>query len=72
LYGRLVHAVEMAGDKVRCYRILAPTEWNFHPEGAPAHGLAWIAATGGEDCAMVARLFVTAVDPCPDADVRIH
>ena len=70
--GRLVHAVEMEGDKVRCYRILAPTEWNFHPEGAAAHGLAQIAATGGGDCANLARLFVTAVDPCVGADVRVH
>ncbi len=70
--GRLVHAVEMEGDKVGRYRILAPTEWNFHPEGAAAHGLARIAATGGGDCASLARLFVTAVDPCVGADVRVH
>jgi coenzyme F420-reducing hydrogenase alpha subunit len=70
--GRLVHAVEMAGDTVRCYRILAPTEWNFHPEGAAAHGLTKIAATGGPDLVTLARLFVTAVDPCVGADVRVH
>ena len=70
--GRLVHAVEMAGDTVRRYRILAPTEWNFHPEGAAAHGLAKIAASGAGDCADLARLFVTAVDPCVGVDVRVH
>ncbi len=70
--GRLVHAVEMAGDTVKCYRILAPTEWNFHPEGAAAHGLAKIAASGGGDCATLARLFVTAVDPCVGVDVRVR
>ncbi len=70
--GRLVHAVEMGGDTVSRYRILAPTEWNFHPEGAAAHGLAKIAATGAEDCANLARLFVTAVDPCVGVDVRAH
>ncbi len=70
--GRLVHAVEMAGDTVSRYRILAPTEWNFHPEGAAAQGLAKIAATGGEDLVTLARLFVTAVDPCVGADVRVH
>ncbi len=70
--GRLLHAVEMAGDRVKCYRILAPTEWNFHPEGAAAHGLAKIAASGGGDCASLARLFVTAVDPCVGVDVKVH
>ncbi len=70
--GRLVHVVEMGGDTVSRYRILAPTEWNFHPEGAAAHGLAKIAASGEGDCATLARLFVTAVDPCVGVDVRVH
>ena len=70
--GRLVHAVEMGGDTVKRYRILAPTEWNFHPEGAAAQGLANIAAIGAEDRATLARLFVTAVDPCVGVDVRVH
>ncbi len=70
--GRLVHAVQMEGDKVAQYRILAPTEWNFHPRGAAAHGLAQIAGSGCPDCATLARLFVTAADPCVGADVRVH
>ena len=70
--GRLVHAVALADDIVRHYRILAPTEWNFHPDGAAARGLAHIAERGGEHCADLARLFVTAVDPCVGADVRVH
>ncbi len=70
--GRLVHAVEMDGEKVARYRILAPTEWNFHPRGAAARGLEQIAATGRPDCDMLARLLVTAVDPCVGTDVRVH
>ena len=70
--GRLVHAVQMADAKVRCYRILAPTEWTFHPEGAAARGLRRIAAARGPDCLNLARLFVTAADPCVAADVRVH
>ena len=70
--GRLVHAVALTGEKVRRYRILAPTEWNFHPEGAAARGLQRIAATGGGGCAKLARLFVTAVDPCVGVDVGVH
>lgn len=70
--GRLVHAVQMADAKVHCYRILAPTEWTFHPEGVAARGLRRIAAARGNDCLSLARLFVTAADPCVAADVRVH
>ena len=70
--GRLVHAVQLADAKVHCYRILAPTEWTFHPEGAAARGLRRIAALRGPDCLSLARLFVTAADPCVAADVRVH
>lgn len=70
--GRLVHAVEMNKDKVGRYRILAPTEWNFHPQGAAAQALARIAQDKSATMESMARLFVTAVDPCVAADVRVH
>ncbi|MBT3072062.1 nickel-dependent hydrogenase large subunit [Rhodomicrobium sp. Az07] len=70
--GRLVHAVELSGGKVSRYRILAPTEWNFHPNGAAARGLARIAHGPAQDVARIARLFVTAVDPCVGYEVRVH
>jgi coenzyme F420-reducing hydrogenase alpha subunit len=62
--GRLIHAVEIADGVVQRYRILAPTEWNFHPHGAAAKGLASIAALPPERREALARLFITAVDPC--------
>lgn len=72
--GRLVHAVEMEGGRVARYRILAPTEWNFHPSGGVAQGLSRIAASSRdrEACAFLARLFVISADPCVAADVRVH
>jgi len=65
--GLLVHRVEVANDRVVSYRILAPTEWNFHPAGVVAAGLAGIAETSGADNAELtrrARLHITAIDPC--------
>ena len=62
--GRLIHAVEIADGVVRRYRILAPTEWNFHPQGAAAKGLAGIALAHPARREALARLFITAVDPC--------
>jgi coenzyme F420-reducing hydrogenase alpha subunit len=69
--GRLVHSVEIEDDVVRRYAILAPTEWNFHEEGAAARGLADIAART-EDVREIADIFVTAVDPCVGYQLRVH
>jgi Ni,Fe-hydrogenase I large subunit len=32
--GVLIHAVRIEGERVADYAIVAPTEWNFHPDGA--------------------------------------
>lgn len=69
--GRLVHAVEIADGLVRRYRILAPTEWNFHPDGAAARGLASIALAAPQHREMLARLFIAAVDPCVGYELRL-
>lgn len=69
--GRLVHAVALDGDVVGRYRILAPTEWNFHPSGTAARGLGEIAMSppdGRDECA---DLFVRAVDPCVGYELRM-
>jgi hypothetical protein len=83
--GLLLHRVVLAGGatpaeaRARDYRILAPTEWNFHPRGVVAAGLEQLmdgplAAQSRPDrgadahatLKAVARLLVTAVDPCVD------
>jgi uptake hydrogenase large subunit len=70
--GLLVHRVRIARDRVTDYRILAPTEWSFHPRGAVAAGLADLAARGAPaDLAALARLFVAAVDPCVGFDLEL-
>jgi Ni,Fe-hydrogenase I large subunit len=62
--GLLVHAVEIAAGMVRRYRIVAPTEWNFHPRGALAAGLAGVAATGEDELRRLVHLAVESLDPC--------
>jgi coenzyme F420-reducing hydrogenase alpha subunit len=62
--GLLVHAVEVAAGTVRRYRIVAPTEWNFHPRGAFAAGLAGVAVTGEDELRRLVHLAVEALDPC--------
>ncbi|WP_295447017.1 nickel-dependent hydrogenase large subunit [uncultured Thiodictyon sp.] len=68
--GLLVHRVRLAGEHIAEYRILAPTEWNFHPSGVVAAGLAGIMEhTAAATLEPLARLFITAVDPCVDFDL---
>jgi len=67
--GRLVHRVLLDGDTVTRYRILAPTEWNFHPHGVVAQALTGLPATGNPR--RLAGLLVEAVDPCVGYDLEM-
>lgn len=73
--GLLVHSVRLeAGDpqaRVASYRVVAPTEWNFHPQGAVAHALE--ACGPPEDPALMrqrVRRLVAAYDPCVRFEVE--
>jgi Ni,Fe-hydrogenase I large subunit len=60
--GLLVHWVRLrsgSDSAVADYRVLAPTEWNFHPEGALARA---IREHRPDDEAL--RLLLQAFDPC--------
>ena len=65
--GLLLHWVQLdAHDRVQDYRVLAPTEWNFHPAGALARA---VAALAPEDTA-AAQLLAAAFDPCVACSVQ--
>lgn len=58
--GLLLHVAEAGdGGGLRRYRVVAPTEWNFHPEGAVARVLH---EAGAHTAAMTAAM--AAFDPC--------
>lgn len=69
--GRLHHVVEIADDgTLDRLEVLAPTEWNFHPQGSLARALCDALIGVGEDAhARVGRL-VAAFDPC--VAFRVH
>lgn len=59
--GLLLHWVQLdAAGGVLDYRVLAPTEWNFHPQGALAQAVAALANNDQTAAAMLAAAF----DPC--------
>ncbi len=69
--GRLLHRVTLEGDTITRYQILAPTEWNFHPQGVLARSLEGI--EGPVDrLEPLARLLVNAIDPCVAYDLEIR
>jgi coenzyme F420-reducing hydrogenase alpha subunit len=66
--GLLVHQVSLdrqsdGSARVLTCQVLAPTEWNFHPEGIAAQALAGLSAHR-DDTDAKARLLMAALDPC--------
>lgn len=70
--GRLVHRVELDGDILSQYQILAPTEWNFHPRGLAAQSLSRLNARDEAELETLARLVVNVIDPCVGYELTIH
>ena len=68
--GLLLHVVRLEAGKIADYRIVAPTEWNFHPAGPLWEALAGLPATG--DLAARARLLAQSLDPCVDYRVEVR
>jgi hypothetical protein len=70
--GTLLHRVELSGERVSHYAVVAPTEWNFHPRGACAVALANLKET--DESVLRARIgcWVTAFDPCVAWNLELH
>ncbi len=67
--GLLLHWVKLDDQhRVQDYRVLAPTEWNFHPEGALAQALTQLDPSDGD----AAWCLASAYDPCVDCSVNLQ
>jgi coenzyme F420-reducing hydrogenase alpha subunit len=62
--GTLLHWAQVAEGQVLRYRIVAPTEWNFHPAGAFVRGLTGYAVRSESEARGAAGLLAHALDPC--------
>ncbi len=67
--GVLFHVVRLAAGKVADYRIIAPTEWNFHPAGAFVATIAQLPAEAGLEARV--RQAALALDPCVAYGVEV-
>lgn len=70
--GTLLHRVDLAEGRVVRYRILAPTEWNFHPDGAFVRGLIGCPAKSETEARGAAGLLAHALDPCVSIETRVR
>lgn len=67
--GLLLHWVQLDEEhRVQDYRVLAPTEWNFHPDGALAEALSQL----DPHDATAAWCLASAYDPCVECSVNIQ
>jgi hypothetical protein len=69
--GLLLHHAVLNEGRVDAYRIVAPTEWNFHPAGALVRGLSTLSANDVPQLVRQAHLAVQALDPCVACGVEV-
>ena len=62
--GLLMHEIVLDGGRIGEYFIVAPTEWNFHPQGPLGGWLLGRDATDREAVQRFAARAVAALDPC--------
>ncbi|MBB1092165.1 nickel-dependent hydrogenase large subunit [Rhodopseudomonas palustris] len=71
--GRLHHLIALdSNGLIRQFDILAPTEWNFHPQGPLARSLTGQALRATDDDRCRVERLVAAFDPCVGFDVHLR
>jgi hypothetical protein len=66
--GRLIHRVKVENNVIVNYQILAPTEWNFHPQGLIKQALSNLKTKNIEP---LAHIMINAIDPCVGYQLRL-
>ncbi len=70
--GRLIHRIQLDSNyQVIRYQIVAPTEWNFHPQGVLAQSLKNLLKSASVDITQ-AHWLVQAIDPCVGYDLTMR
>ncbi|MGL6109881.1 MAG: nickel-dependent hydrogenase large subunit, partial [Rubrivivax sp.] len=70
--GLLVHRLRLVQGRTADYRIVAPTEWNFHPDGALPVALRDTPAHDLESLRRRTRVLVDSLDPCVACTVEFE
>jgi len=70
--GRLVHRLELTNGLIKRYQILAPTEWNFHPQGVAAQLIMTLPVDDEVIFKQHADLLINTIDPCVRYEMTVH
>jgi coenzyme F420-reducing hydrogenase alpha subunit len=70
--GLLMHCVAGNGGRVLDYRVVAPTEWNFHANGALVQGLRGMTAASANEAMSKAERLVQSLDPCVAYEITVR
>ncbi len=70
--GLLVHRLRLVRGRTADYRIVAPTEWNFHPDGALLAALRDTPAHDLDALRRRTRVLVDSLDPCVACTVEFE
>ncbi len=70
--GLLLHRLRLTHGRTADYRIVAPTEWNFHPDGALPAALRDSPALDLDSLRRRTRVLVDSLDPCVACTVEFE
>ncbi len=70
--GLLMHHVRLVEEKVTDYVIVAPTEWNFHPNGAFAQDMRGLKEKDEERLQQLAHISALSLDPCVPYQIEVR
>ena len=70
--GLLLHRVELDAGRTAHYAVVAPTEWNFHPDGDLARTLAGLADSDEARLRRRIAAWVVAADPCVEWRLELN
>jgi Ni,Fe-hydrogenase I large subunit len=63
--------VSIEADLVSDYVIVAPTEWNFHPDGAYTQDMRGLKERDAERLLRLAHISALSLDPCVDYEIKV-
>jgi hypothetical protein len=69
--GKLIHSLTIQDDQVKAYRILSPTQWNFHPQGILKQMIQALSFSNKQDLVNKITLLVNAIDPCVGYKIKV-
>lgn len=69
--GQLIHRVRVAAGRIADYVVVAPTEWNFHPQGGWRAELLGRRVVDRDAAIAQARSLILSLDPCVAYEITV-